>query len=211
MKQLSSIFFKGLAAILPITITLYVLFWTGATAEAVLGGLLRWALPVDWHIPGLGLIAGVVLIFLLGLLLHAYLVERLWRAFENLLTRIPLVNSIYSATQELMGFFSSGNQQKSLGQVVTLPYGPSGYRVIGFVTREYLEGLPGGLQDPEHALVYLPISYGIGGYTLLVPRTVLRPVDMTVEQAMRLVITAGLSAGSTPTAPPPGNPPAPPP
>lgn len=199
MKKLSGIFLRGLAAILPIVVTLYLLYWVGSTAEAILGGLLQRVLPAEWYLPGLGVLAGLLLIFLLGVLLKAYLVQQLWRLLERAMQRIPLVNTIYGAAQDLMAFFSP--RQKDMGQVVLVPFGDEGYRTLGIVTRPNPAELPPGLDGLGLIAVYVPFGYQIGGHTLLVPPSAVEPLDMTVEQAMRFIVTAGISTGKT-TAPP---------
>lgn len=193
MKRLSGIFLRGLAAILPIAVTLYLLYWVGSSAEAVLGGLLQRVLPGEWYLPGLGLVAGVLLIFVLGVLLKAYLVQQLWRLVELAMQRIPLVSTIYGAAQDLMTFFSP-RRQEDMGQVVTVPFGDSGYRLLGIVTRQSTADLPPALASLGLITVYIPFGYQIGGHTLLVPPSAVQPVDMTVEQAMRFILTAGISA-----------------
>ena len=204
MKKLSGIFLKGLAAVLPIAITLYLLYWIGSSAESLLGGLLKQVMPERWYVPGMGLVAGGGLIFLLGILLNAYVVQTLWDWGERLLSRIPFVKTIYGATQDLMVFFAN-DQEQALGQVVTVPLGDTGYRVVGFVTRQDLSTLPEGLGADDTVAVYTPMSYQIGGYTLLVPRSAVVPVDMTVEEALRFALTAGVSTGRAgKPRPPPG-------
>lgn len=195
MKRLSGIFLQGLAAILPIAVTIYLLYWIGSSAEALLGGLLKWILPTELYIPGLGVVAGVLLILLLGLLLNAYLVQAVWNWIEWLLARIPLVKTIFSATQDMMRLLSPA-AQKDLNQVVMLPLGDTGYRLLGFVTRPDTTDLPADLGGEDIIAVYAPFSYQIGGYTLLVPRSSVIPLEMSVEQAMRFAITAGISSGS---------------
>ena len=66
-------------------------------------------------------------------------------------------------------------------------------RLIGFVTREDLSGLPKALGEDDRVAVYLPLSYQIGGYMLFMPRSALIPIDMSLEDAMRFSITAGMS------------------
>lgn len=193
MKKLSGLFLKGLAAILPIGTTLYLLYWIGTSAEAVLGGLLKQVLPPEVYVPGMGVVSGVLLILLLGILLNAYLVQKLWDLFEGLIARIPLVKTVFSATQDVMRIFSP-HGQKDLGQVVMVPVGDTGYQIIGFVTRPDTADLPAGLGGADTIAVYTPLSYQIGGYTLMVPRDKVVPVDMSVEQAMRFALTAGVSS-----------------
>jgi len=71
--------------------------------------------------------------------------------------------------------------------------GDTDLRVMGFVTRDDLAGLPPNMSEPGMILVYLPMSYQVGGYTVLVPRASVQPVDMSFEEAMRFTLTAGLS------------------
>jgi uncharacterized membrane protein len=194
MKKLSGIFLTGLVAILPTAITLYLLYWIGSSAEALLGGLLERVLPAGIYVTGMGVISGILLIFLLGLLLNAYLIRRLWTLGEQLMTRIPLVKTIFGASQDLMGFFSPSGQ-KDLNQVVMVPVGDTGYRLMGFITRQDFSALPPGVADEDMVAVYAPFSYQIGGYTLMVPRSKLTPVDMKVEEAMRFALTAAVSTG----------------
>jgi len=68
--------------------------------------------------------------------------------------------------------------------------------VIGFVTQAVPENLPEGLQDKDSMLVYLPLSYMIGGYAVLVPRSAVQRIDMNMEEAMRFTLTAGVTGKS---------------
>ncbi len=208
MKTISATFLKGLAAVLPIAITLYLLYWIGSTAEAVLGEALQRVLPEPWYLPGMGLAAGVILIFLIGLLLNAYLAQKVLNLIEDrVLQRIPLVKTVYGAVQDLMAFFAK-SEQDSLNQVVVVTLGDTGYRLLGFVTRQDFSDVPAGIGDSDTVAVYLPMSYQIGGYTLLMPRSAVTPVDISVEDGMRFAVTAGMSTSrhSAFTAPVAGNP-----
>jgi uncharacterized membrane protein len=75
---------------------------------------------------------------------------------------------------------------------VTLP--GTEYRLVGFVTREDFTGLPPNLGSHETIAVYLPMSYQIGGYTLMLPRGSIEALDLSPEDAMRYTLTAGVSA-----------------
>jgi len=75
---------------------------------------------------------------------------------------------------------------------VTVQLGDTRMRLIGFVTREDLTDTPLGVEDQEPVAVFLPMSYQMGGFTIMVPRSAVRKIDMSVEQAMRFAITAGM-------------------
>lgn len=73
--------------------------------------------------------------------------------------------------------------------------GNSGIQVIGFITRQDTSCLPeGAVRGEDAVLVYLPLSYQIGGYTAMLPRTALRPINMSMREAMAFVLTGGVAA-----------------
>ena len=76
--------------------------------------------------------------------------------------------------------------------------GDTGMEVIGFVTQAVEEDLPEGFRGDGNILVYLPMSYMIGGYAVLMPRSAVRPVDMNMEEAMRFTLTAGVTGTTRP-------------
>ena len=191
MSRIIKTFMTGLAAILPVLITLAVLLWLVNAIDSVLGGLLRIFLPGDARLPGIGLVGFVVLVFACGLLMQGILFRKLMALLEERLNGIPLVKTVYGAVRDLTSFFSKrGSRGFSKVVAVQLPGMPM--RLIGFVTMEDCTGLPMAPVTNEVA-VYLPMSYQIGGYTVFVPRECLTPLDMKFEQAMRLVVTAGMS------------------
>ena len=189
MKTLGRILLKGLLTILPISLTLYVIYWLGVTAETLLSGPLKWLLPSDFYRPGMGLIAGFLLLIVIGLLVNAYIVRRVFELGEALLLRVPVVKTVFAALRDLTGLMRVGEAGGDLQRVVMVDFGPG--RVIGFVTQENAS-LPGLGTDESLVAVYLPMSYQIGGYTLYLPRDRITPTDLSVEAAMRIVLTGGL-------------------
>jgi uncharacterized membrane protein len=194
MKRFGTILFQGLVAILPAILTIYILFWLVSSAETVLGGMLKLLLPGGWYIPGMGLLAGLVVTFLFGLALNAFLVQRLLDLGERLADHIPLVKTLYGSLKDFIGFFA--NQRDSqFNQVVTmdLEFGGKPMRMIGFVTRSDFSSLPAGIGEEGEIAVYLPLSYQIGGYTVIVPRSSVKPVNMSTHRAMGFVVTGGMT------------------
>jgi len=192
MKLVTRMFLKGLAAVLPITVTLYVLYWLGSTAEMLLGRGLKMCIPERVYRPGMGVVAGLVLVFAIGVLTNAWLFRTLFRWSEKLLERIPLVKALYGSVRDLMGFFA-GSEQKAMRKAVMVAIGGTPLRLIGFITREDFSDLPAGVGGGDTVAVYLPMSYQIGGFTTMVPRAAVQPIDMTIEQAMRFAVTAGMT------------------
>jgi len=192
LKHPTTTFLRGLVTVLPVLLTLYILYWTAVTAERVLGGPLRWALP-DWlYRPGLGILMGIVLVFLVGLVMELYVARRLVTMGEQLLLRIPVVKTVYGAIKDFAGFISESSKERSMSQVVRVQV-DDGMYLLGFVTREDFTGLPPQLGGPGMVAVYLPMSYQIGGYTVMLPRERVEPVPMSSEEALRFAVTAGMS------------------
>jgi uncharacterized membrane protein len=195
LKSISKTFLTGLITILPVVLTLYFLYWLVVTAETALGSLIRLVLPENLYWPGMGSIAGLLGVFLIGLLMHAYVVQRLFAWGEQILYRVPVVKSVYRAIRDFFNYFSP-NKKKEFEQVVSVTIGDTGMQVIGFVSQAIPENLPEGFREENSILVYLPLSYMIGGYAVLVPRSAVRPLNISMEEAMRFTLTAGIT-GST--------------
>ena len=193
MKGLTRTFLTGLAAILPIVITLALLWWLGTAAEELLGGLLRAILPEPLYFPGLGLLVTLGVIFGIGVLLRAYVVQWLFAWVEGLMDRIPVVKTIHGVVRDMMNLVS-GDLEKQFGDAVLVKLPGTDYRLVGFVTREDFAGLPDELGSEGTIAVYLPMSYQIGGYTLMLPRKQVEPLNLSLEDAMRYTLTAGVSA-----------------
>lgn len=192
-KRLGRIMFQGLMAILPAVLTLYILYWLLWSAETVLGAVIKAVLPDGWYIPGMGLLAGVTATFFFGLALNAFLVRRLLDLGEGLLNRIPLIKTLYGSVKDFVGFFAA-HKEKEFNQVVTveLEFGGVPMRLLGFVTRNDFRGLPEGIGGEGEIAVYLPLSYQIGGYTVIVPRSAVQPVDISTHRAMGFIVTGGM-------------------
>jgi uncharacterized membrane protein len=198
MSVITKNILTGLIAILPITLTIYLLYWLALSSEALLGGVLQRLLPAEHYHPGLGVAVGVVILFFVGMLMHSFVVQRVFVRAERLFLRLPLVRLIYPAIRDFIEYFSP-MKKKEFEQVVSIELGDTGMRAIGLVTLADNKRMPKGFDDEDSVLVYLPMSYMIGGYTILVPRSALTPLDMSMDEAMRFILTAGVS-GTIPTA-----------
>ena len=188
-KYISKTLLTGFITLLPMVLTIYLLYWLGISSEEVLGDALRYLLPKNTYFPGLGMFAGFMVVFIVGLMMNAYLVRKLFSLGEEVLYRLPLIKSVYRAFRDFFDFFSPNKE--GLGQVVSVTL--NGMELVGFVTQEDPQRLPPSFRDRDCVLVYLPMSYMVGGYTILVPRNEIRPLQMTRDEAMRFVLTAGIT------------------
>src|SRR6478735_7012899 len=166
MKKLGGILLKGLVTILPIGLTAYFVYWLG-----------------------MGLVTGFVLLFVVGLAVNAFIVRRVLGLGEELLMRVPVVKTVYSAIRDMTRLVNTDKKKGDLDRVVTLDIGYG--KMIGFVTQEHANTLGIGGGD-DLVAVYLPMSSQIRGYTIYLPRSRVSETDLTVEQAMRIVLTGGV-------------------
>lgn len=206
-RRVTRTFLTGLFAALPIMVTVTVVMWLVGAAETLLGGFIRILLPTTAYLPGMGLVVSLLLIFITGLLMQAIFFRELMSWVEEQLERIPLIKTVYSAVKDLTGFFSKRNERR-FGKVVLVQMPNVPVRLLGFITVEDIGQARLGIDTStceDTVAVYLPMSYQIGGYTVLLPRSYLTPLDMSMEDAMRFLITAGMSHG--PDLPPPREPP----
>lgn len=190
--KVATVFLRGLATVLPIGITVYLLWWLGSGSEAVLGGWLKSVLSTDLYLPGMGLVAGFVVVLLAGLAVNAWVVRKVLDWFEQLMLRLPMVKTLYGAVSDFLGYFSRSNKAE-FSKVVLVNIPAVGGKVVGFITTESLQRLNAGDALAEHVAVYMPMSYQIGGYTMLIPASELTQLDMSFEDAMRFTVTAGIS------------------
>jgi uncharacterized membrane protein len=196
MRKIWNTMLKGLVAILPIGLTVYLVYWLAITAERVFSGAIKSVIPDRAYWPGLGLVTGLLVLYLVGLGVNAYVVRRALRVSDRLFARIPVVKTIYVAIRDFMRFFPSSGQGSDLKRVVMVPFGPG--KAIGFVTAE--SGAALGLDDAggDTVAVYLPMSYMIGGYTVFLPRDMLEPTSLSVEAGMRIALMGGVQGARTP-------------
>ncbi len=186
-------FLKGLATLLPVGLTLYLIYWLAVTAEKGLSPILKTVMPEHLYWPGMGLLAAIALIFAMGIAVNAWLVQRLFALGESMLDRIPLVKSIHGALRDFMHFLSRDRQRDNLNNAVAVSIG--GVQLIGFQVRDDLHNFLDSNETvpSDKVAVYLPMSYQIGGYTMLLHRSQVQPLKMGNEDAMRWILTAGLS------------------
>ena len=188
-KSLGKTLLVGLITVLPIVLTAYLLYWLATTSEQVLGSAIQWLLPDIFYFPGQGIVAGLLLIFLVGLLMKMLLVRRLFSYAEHIFFSLPLVKSVYGAIRDLFDFFSP--KKEGIGQVVIVNI--NNIEVIGFITEEDTSRLPQPFLNGSRVPVYIPMSYMVGGFTLMIEPERLKPCDMRVDQAMRFAMTAGIT------------------
>jgi uncharacterized membrane protein len=197
MRFMRQVFLKGLIAVLPVALTIYLVVWLARGFESILGGLIQTVVPADYYVPGLGVVTGVVLVFAVGLMLEAWFTRQLWQLGERLLDRMPLVRAVFGAFKQIVGYLGSGTGPAGSHAVLVSLHGGEA-RMLGLVTRESLDFL----DDPGHKddiAVLLPWSYQVGGITVFVPRSAVERVNLSAQEALKLVLTGAVGKSATGT------------
>jgi uncharacterized membrane protein len=182
---------RGLVVVLPMALTAWLLWWLGTSVESLLHQVIVLFVPEDKYRPGMGIVAAVLLLIAAGTLVNAFIVRRVLAAWERLMDRIPIVKSVYGAVRDFVQMLPASGERRELRRVVLVRFGDA--VAIGFVTRDDAGELGLGPAGDGAVAVYFPMSYQIGGYTLLVPRARVEPLDLPIESAMRMVLTGGMS------------------
>jgi uncharacterized membrane protein len=194
MRLLRRWFLAGLLVIAPLTITFMVLSWIVDTLDRVL-----WVLPGSWHpdklfgthIPGFGVILALVILLVVGAVVSNFLGRQLLKLWDSLLNRIPVVRSVYSSVKQVSDtlFSDSGN---AFRKALLVQWPREGIWTIAFQT-----GTPGGGVEQhlpgEYISVYVPTTPNpTGGYFVMLPKTDCIELDMSVDEALKYIISMGV-------------------
>jgi len=189
MKLLGKLFFRGLAAILPLALTGWLIWAALVGTERLLSRVLLLFIPEDEYHAGEGLLLAVPLVMIVGLLMYSFVARQVYRVLTSALERIPVIKSIYGMIVDVVRLFGSPDQ-RPFRKVVVVQIENS-FEQIGFLTRDNFDDLQGF--EAESVAVYLPMSYQLGGFTVIVSKARVREIDMTVEEALRFCVTAGVA------------------
>ena len=192
-KSLYQYFVRGLLTALPLGLTVYLLYVFLSWSETLAMQLVQPFIG-DVYVPGMGLMLGILGIFLLGFLVSQRWVGILFSLIELPFTNLPVIKSIYSSLKDFADYFAPRRDKTGRQTVVALRMPGNALEMVGLVTRQHLDDLPSGFQQGDRVAVYLPMGYMIGGYTVFVPREWVQPIDMTVEEAMRASLFAWMTA-----------------
>ena len=192
--NLKNYFFTGLLVILPIFITVYVILFLIRGMDAILKFIPVKYLPETYlhiHIPGLGLIFVVILVFAVGLLARNIVGRKIVHLGENIVERIPLVRILYAGVKQLLETIFL-QKTDAFKRVALVEYPRRGTYVIGFITGES-KGEVQDKTDKNMINVFIPTTPNpTSGFYMLVPDDELVVLNMSVEDAFKLIISGGI-------------------
>lgn len=211
-SPLLRIFLRGVATLLPAALTIYLFVWLwqaldrwliSKTNEMLTIGV-RWVVKLTqpsiegaelatWESPfWVGAILSLALVFLLGWWLSGVLGRRIWAAFERFLSNLPLIGSVYPYTKQIVEFFFKEESKVEFERVVAVPYPRQGCYALSFLTSAGLKTLHDATGQAMVA-VFVPTSpMPATGYTLFMPADEIIPLELSVDQAMQIIVSGGV-------------------
>lgn len=186
-------FITGILVLLPLVITGYILFLAFGLVDGILSSLIQYV--AGRRIPGLGFLIIMVFVFLAGLFGQNVVGRRLLLWSESLLRRIPLVKSIYSASKQVMEVFASSNRSEAFQGVALVEYPRRGFYMLGFLTGSAPAKFKQGVEK-DLLNIFIPHTPPTQGFFVMVPRHDAQILDISVEEGLKLVLSAGIITSS---------------
>jgi uncharacterized membrane protein len=187
-------FFAGIATVLPVVVTIYIILVVFRFTDKFAGKYINSYLldNYGYSIPGLGLIATILFFIVVGLVSSHFIGRTVIPFFERLFIKIPVVANIYPSVKRLSDFlFGSGTKQK-FKKVVLVPYPSPKTYSLGFITNEELGSLEETFKK-ELVTVFVPIApTPFSGFILFVPRQEIKLLDISVDLAIRCIVSGGV-------------------
>lgn len=184
-------FLTGVLVLVPLVVSVTLILWFFVKVDdlfsPVLDGVFRALLPGTDHVPGTGVLTGLVIILLLGTLARNVVGKRLLDALDRLIQQIPGYRTVYSTIKQLTSAFSPENTQ-SFKEVLLVEYPMEGAYALGFRTMTVEEG------DRRLVVVYIPTNHLYLGEVLFIPEEKAVRLEMSIEQAVRLLMSGGIAA-----------------
>ena len=191
--NLKKSFVTGVFVTVPLVVSVALLFWFFERVDDLfspfIDGIVRVILPGTSHIPGTGILSGIVIILLVGTIARNVVGKRLLDALDRLIQRIPGYRTVYSTIKQLTNAFSPENT-RSFKEVLLVEYPREESFALGFRTMTVEEN------GRRLAVVYVPTNNLYLGEVLFLPEEEVVRLEMTVEQAVRILVSGGTAAPS---------------
>ena len=193
-KRIKGVFLTGIAAIIPVGVTFFVFYLIIGMMNKLVRIIPARFHPdqiLPFHIPGLGVIITLILIFIVGLVTKSYLGKKAVVLGEKLVGKIPLARGIYNALKQLVDALLSDKGQ-SFKKAVLIEYPRKGLYSIAFVTGES-RGEVQSRTSQKCINLFIPTTPNpTSGFYIMIPETDVIHLDMTVEEAFTLIVSGGI-------------------
>ena len=187
--NIKRIFTTGFLTILPLAITIYFFLLIFNFLDNLVGD---WIMAIfNYRVPGIGFVAGILLIFVIGFIATNIIGKRLILLGDSLFQRLPLTRGIYSSAKQIIDAFTIQGKD-AFQKVVLIEYPRKGLYVLGFVTGSSKGEIQDRIKD-ETINIFIPTTPNpTSGMLILAPRKDVVELDMTIEEGMKVIISGGL-------------------
>lgn len=191
LRHFRSKIFAGILVVLPLGITFLVLLFLFNTVEKIIKPSIP-KIPIsvfqdNFYIPGLGIIAFLILLYLLGIIATNVIGNKLVSIGDRLFTAIPIVKNIYTSSKQLTEAFSK-TRKGSFRQAVFVEFPQQGNYALGFITNELKD-----LDNQKKVTVFLPTAFiPPQGILLFLPKEKIIPSNLTIEEAIKAIMSVGI-------------------
>ncbi len=186
--RLRRYFLVGLIVIAPVGLTVFILRLIFDTIDDILGSPLRAAL--GFRIPGLGFVLLALVVLVVGWIVHQAVGRRVLHWWNLALSRFPLTGRIYNAVSQIVQNMVGG-RRRLFRRAVLVPFPTDGLWSVGFVTREDSPVLETLIGEPCLNVFLVTTPNPTTGFLIVVPRSKTKEVDLSIEDALKFVISAG--------------------
>ncbi len=184
MKYFRKIFLTGLLSLLPLGITVYLLYWLVSSLDSLLKEIILSF--TDFYIPGLGFLSAVLLIFAAGLFASNVLGKWFLRQLEKILSKVPIVNTIYGSVADIQKTFAN-NPSKRFSKVVLIDYPLKGTKSMGFIASDEVL-----LNENKKVSVFVPTTPNpTNGFLLFLNHDDIEILDLPVDSAIKMIVSMG--------------------
>ncbi|MGI6711610.1 MAG: DUF502 domain-containing protein [Bacillota bacterium] len=182
MKKIVGIFLRGIFVLTPIILTFFIVYKVYQFTD---GLFKEWLQRAGFYFPGLGMLVTLGVIFFAGLLASNWLTNKLFKYFDKIFKKIPLLGSIYGIIKDTINSFSKN--KKGFARLVMINM-PNEIKLLGFLTNE-----DNNVFIPQgYVAVYLMQSMQWAGNLVLVPENLIQPIEVSAEEALKFIASAGL-------------------
>jgi uncharacterized membrane protein len=189
-QKLSTYFVRGLITLLPLLVTIWLLWFMFSFLDGILGNIIT--LFLGHSIPGLGFIITIALIFLAGYFGTQLFGVRLFKLGEELLSRVPIVKTIYSATKQVNDVLFQEKSAEEYRRACLVEYPRKGIWSIGFVTSDAAAEIEAKAKEKMINIFIANTPTPATGFLIMVPAREVILLDMKIEDAIKYIISAGV-------------------
>ncbi len=194
--RLRQYFFAGIATIFPVMVTIYVILFIFKHADNILGKFINMYLVKNYgyKIPGLGILLGFILTILVGVVANHFIGKRLIPFLERYFLKLPFIRHVYSPAKQLSDFLFKEDGKQKFKKVVLAQYPSEGSYSLGFMTNEDIEAFDSKLDQKVVTVLISTPPNPFTGPLVLLPRDKIKVLDMSMEAALKFVVSGGLAA-----------------